>query len=176
MKKKIFAFAVAALALVSVASAQTTTCSENAACAKNNCPTVKERCVGDKGERCDRDRKCNPFEGLNLSAEQQTKLRAISCPRVVLKEAREKGIGKDVNPREYVRTVRADYLKQIKSVLSSDQYKQFLENYYINQAPAKAKAGKNFKGQKSNGKKYKGHKVDCAKQQCQKDRAGKSEK
>lgn len=171
MNKKILALAIAAVTLMaSSASARENRCANNgnnckiekcekAACKKDACK--KENC---KKQACKKDnckqnvckpgardckKKCNPFEGLNLSQEQQTRIAAIPTPRQVMKAAVEKGDIKRENVREYVRTVRADYLNNVKQVLSSDQYTKFLENNFIN-TPAK-------KDQK-NGKFGKGHK------------------
>lgn len=118
-------------------------------CKKENCKmqTCKKNVC--KPGACDRKKKCNPFAGLNLSQEQQTRIAAIPTPRQVMKAAVEKGDVKRENIREYVRTVRADYLNSVKQVLSSDQYTKFLENYFVN-TPAKRgqKDGKFGKGQK----------------------------
>lgn len=152
MKKKIFAIAIAAVSLLTVsASAQTE-------CKKDKCPATKENCDKTKKDCCKKTCTYNPFKGVEgISEEQQTKLNAISSPSVVLKEARQKGVGKDVNPREFVRTVRADYLKQVKGVLNPSQYQQFLENQYINQAPQQGgKPGKDGRHSKG-GKPGKGH-------------------
>lgn len=166
MNKKILALAIAAVTLMaSSASARENRCANNGnnckiekceknVCKKDNCK--KQACKKDncKQNVCkpgtrDCKKKCNPFEGLNLSQEQQTRIAAIPTPRQVMKAAVEKGDVKHENVREYVRTVRADYLNNVKQVLSSDQYTKFLENNFIN-APAK-------KDQK-NGKFGKGHK------------------
>lgn len=153
--KKILALAFAAATIFSVsASAQNNCDSKNACGNKNEC--VNKECVNKdcknkdcKNKDCKNDRKCdrkscsNPFEGLNLTADQQTRLKAISCPATVMSEVRKGGFDKDVNPRDLAKSVRTDYLRQVKEVLTDAQYTQFLENYFVNQAPARN--GKDFK-------------------------------
>lgn len=122
---------------------------------KKECKKGKKECdrKGDfkRGERkCGKDsaRVCNPFEGLNLTADQQSKLKAIPTPKAVMKAARKDKLENGTNPRDFVRTVRRDYLSEVKQVLTADQYVQFLENNYVNQA------GKQKQGMKApNGKK-----------------------
>ena len=175
MNKKILALAIAAVTLMaSSASARENRCANNGndckiekceknVCKKDNCK--KENC---KKQACKKDnckqnvckpgtrdckKKCNPFEGLNLSQEQQTRIAAIPTPRQVMKAAVEKGDVKRENVREYVRTVRADYLNNVKQVLNADQYNKFLENFYVNAAPNKNK--KDGKFNKRQGKQQK---------------------
>lgn len=144
MKIKSLIIALAAIFTLGVtASAQTP--NSNPTDCKN-----KKVCHGDRKE-C-KDRKApNPFEGLSLTQEQQEKLAAIPCPRQVMKAACENKADADsmkANPalrKEMARNVRANYLKQVKAVLTPDQYVQFLENYYTTNPAVKAKKDKNGK-------------------------------
>ncbi len=52
--------------------------------------------------------------------------------------------------RQIARNIRDNYLKQVKAVLTPDQYVQFLENYYVS-APGKAQKGDKIRGDR-NGK------------------------
>ena len=84
------------------------------------------------------------FEGINLTPEQLTALKAIPSPRDVMKAARQQAKTDTVKVdrkqlRELVRTTRMDYLKSIKNVLTPEQYSQFLENYFVNNAGSKHK-------------------------------------
>lgn len=99
----------------------------------------------------------SPFDGLNLTADQQTKLQEL------------RGKYKPESPQERAkkaREQRKDMLKDIKSVLSSEQYLQFLENNFINNPgrPGKGvrggKPGKGIHGDKAKklGKKGSGYK------------------
>lgn len=59
------------------------------------------------------------------------------------------------NPRAIARTVRADYLKNVKNILTPQQYLQFLENNYTNQMsaqPGGMKGHKNKQNAKRQGK------------------------
>ncbi len=105
-------------------------CCKATACKDKCCKAAvcKAKCKGEK-KNCSRD----AFAGLNLSESQKTKLKAITPPGQVMKEARKRGLDKDIDPVTYAKTVRADYLKQVKSVLNGDQYEQFLENMYVGQ-------------------------------------------
>lgn len=155
MNKKILALAIAAVTLMaSSASAQNNRCNAPAnnckteqctaapcdkkVCKKADCnyPDCTKNCC--QKQRCNKkDRKqCRMFESLNLTQDQQSRIAAITPPREVIKAAVKNGTVKQgENMREYVRTVRADYLKSVKQVLTPDQYNKFLENFFVNAAP-----------------------------------------
>ncbi len=107
-----------------------------------DCPD-QNRCHSKKGDK--RDRKApNPFEGLTLTAQQQEALAAIPTPCQVMKSARDSKNAADSSAmstpekrREFVRNVRLNYLSQVKSVLTPEQYVQFLENNFANQKMTK---------------------------------------
>lgn len=144
--KKILTMALAAMTIFAVsATAQTPEKKCEKKCEKT------ENCEKKGDKKCDKKcgRQCapNPFEGLNLTEDQQTKLKAITPPDVVMKEAKKGSFDKGINPREFSKTVRADYLKQVKGVLTAEQYTQFLENFYVNQAgPGQKQGAKGKKG------------------------------
>lgn len=78
-----------------------------------------------------------PFDGLNLTAEQQAKLKEIApCGnkdgKKADKEAREQAL-KD--RREAAQNSRREYLAKVKTILTPEQYTRFLENSYLNQTP-----------------------------------------
>lgn len=92
----------------------------------------------------------NPFEGLNLTADQQTKLEVLKkeCKEARMakaetrqKQARER---KNVN-REEAKKARTEELAKIKAILTPEQYVKFLENSYLT-----GRHGK--KGAKDNGR------------------------
>lgn len=170
MTKKIMTFAVAlATIFAGSAFAQDNGALKKGArgaCTQTEC---KKECTKDKKDCAKKgdfkrgDKKCckdsakvyNSFAGLNLTADQQSKLKVIPTPKAVMKAAKKDKLENGVNPRDFARTVRQDYLSQVKQVLTADQYVQFLENNYVNQ-PAKQKQGnkapqgqKKGKGQKS---------------------------
>ncbi len=78
-----------------------------------------------------------PFDGLNLTAEQQAKLKEITpCgnrdSKKADKEAREQA---RKERREAAQNSRREYLNKVKSILTPEQYTQFLENSYLNREP-----------------------------------------
>ena len=158
MKKTLLslAFATAALFAANSAAAQTNNNAPcNQACAPARCETAcatpcNDNCnnscpaEGKRKHKTDSCRQACMFEGLNLSAEQLTALKAIPTPRDVMKAARRQAKTDSVKVdkkqlRELVRTTRMDYLKSIKNVLTPEQYSQFLENYFVNNAGGKHK-------------------------------------
>lgn len=92
----------------------------------------------------------NPFEGLNLTADQQTKLEALKkeCKEASMAKAetRQKQVQerKNVN-REEAKKARTEELAKIKAILTPEQYVKFLENSYLT-----GRHGK--KGAKDNGR------------------------
>lgn len=161
MKKTFFSLTLAAVAAVSSVSASAQT---------SNATTVCDRKC-DKKENCRTEcRKpgkpeCNPFEGLNLTTEQQQTLNAIPTPCKVMREARKQckadstECGNRTRQREVAKDVRSNYLKQVKAVLSPEQYVQFLENSFVNRQSKGMKGGKH-KGHGDKGRK--GGKENCA--------------
>lgn len=158
MTKKIMTIAVAIATMFSLSSfAQTADgCKKEGKCIKT------EKCEGKKDckkhcKKADKKdckkgdmKKCfNPFQGIELTADQQTKLKAIPTPRQVMKASKNEKSAADVNPQDFVKTVRKDYLQQVQQVLTPAQYVQFLENSYLNQrsghGPKGMKGGKDMK-------------------------------
>lgn len=147
MKKIILSMAVAVISMTSL----TAMAQKPGDCDKQKC---EQKCQ--KEGKCQKDRpECNPFEGLQLTQEQQTKLSVIPCPRKVMEEAKKQCKGDSTQcSREQrmavVKDVRTNYLNQVKAVLSPEQYVQFLENNFVNQMPQK---GDKMKGDKKKGDK-----------------------
>lgn len=100
----------------------------------------------------------NPFAGLNLSAEQQTQIKELRKQYAPAAPQQKK---------QAIKEKRAEYLKSLKGILSSEQYTQFLENNYLNQTPG-IKGGK--KGPKQ------GHKKDGKAGKDKKERGEKKDK
>lgn len=143
MKKTILSVAVALAGLFTASSAFA-----QAPCSPAVCAQV---------ENCDSAAACQrgycAFDGLNLSADQQARVKALKADRKAKKQADRKADRKAA--REAVKAGRQDYLNQLKQILTPEQYTQFLENSYVNQAPApggrKGHKG-DFKGQKRQAK------------------------
>lgn len=156
MKKTIISMAVIAASVFSFnATAQATAkAGDNATCTKKECPVAP-------GKDC-RKARCNPFEGLNLTADQQAKLDQLrqqcatdrkACADQRRAEAKERRAERD----SIARTKRLDNLKQIKGILTPDQYVTFLENIVISErapmGPRFDRSGKPGKDFNKNGKK-----------------------
>lgn len=107
----------------------------------------------------------NPFEGLNLTADQQTKLDALKkeCQeaRKAKAEARKSQAQqrKDAN-KEAVKTARTEELAKIKAILTPEQYVQFLENNFVNARHGKKAAKDNGRLAKNDRKGDRGQKRD----------------
>ncbi len=104
----------------------------------NNCKD-KTECA--KANKDGRKGKCgegfNPFEGLNLTEAQQTKLQELrnqECPMKAQMKGEKKN-GQKVD-KEQARTDRSqakrEFLGKVKAILTPEQYVTFLENMAVN--------------------------------------------
>lgn len=135
MNNKIIAAAIVALAgaFAFNASAQQ---------ADNTTPTcINKQCI--LGKRAGGPTTFNPFEGINLSKDQESKITALRQQCMAdCKAAREQD---KAERRKACNDQRRKMLKDIKAILSPEQYVQFLENNFVNR-----------------GQKFKDGKKDCA--------------
>ncbi len=142
MNKKIFAAVAVALcsAFAAPAFAQNA-CPQNG-CKPADCAPAK--CSkADCGKPC-ADAKC-PFDNLNLSADQKTKLQALNSERRRnAAEARKQAASAK---KQCGKDCRADYLAKVKEILTPEQYVKFLENNYTDGA---ARPRHNMKDKKDN--------------------------
>lgn len=120
----------------------------------------KDKKGGEKGQRINKEPKFNPFEGIQLTPEQQQRLQVLReglGPVKLDKAQQEKVYGKDsqkqkkenltpeqrIQMKEQKKQAKAErnakkietkkkYLSGVKEILSPDQYVMFLENVYIN--------------------------------------------
>ena len=89
-------------------------------------------------KKCDKEchKAMNPFEGLNLTAEQQAKLDALkqNCPMKADKQKADKQDKKEMQTEMMAKRVQGkrDFLAQVKNILTPEQYVQFLENSFVN--------------------------------------------
>lgn len=152
--KKLFVIAIAALcACSSTVFAQKP--ADNTA--TNGCPLNKECKRGDKVKCNKADRKAfNPFEGITLTADQQTKLDALKAECKAQREAckgrancqQQANCNKNCKPGENCaktecpvatgndkavanRQQRRDCLNKVKAILTPEQYEVFLENIAV---------------------------------------------
>lgn len=92
----------------------------------------KERATKDKTGKRGADAP-NPFEGLNLSAEQQSKLDALKAECNANREAQAKQRQEAKQAKkEGACKARTEQLAKIKEILTPEQYVKFLENSYLN--------------------------------------------
>lgn len=152
--KKLFVIAIAALCACSSAVFAQKPADNTST---NGCPLNKECKRGDKAKCNKADRKTfNPFEGITLTADQQTKLDALkaeckaqreackgraNCPQqancdkncksgenCAKTECPYAGDKKDVANRQQQ---RRDCLNKVKAILTPEQYVTFLENMAV---------------------------------------------
>ncbi|MCC8038498.1 MAG: hypothetical protein LIP02_10300 [Bacteroidales bacterium] len=162
MKKKLMIMAVAIASMVGMnAFAQTTDSTKDKKCdGKGQCDK--------KGPKCDKQKgQCpNPFEGITLTADQQTKLDALKADRQAKREEmKAQKQQKDSIARVDRKQAKRDYLKQVQGILTPDQYVMFLENIVVEQPAGQPQGGPrgNFNGAPGKGQKgQKGPKCDKA--------------
>lgn len=119
MKKSIISLAVAAMALITPALISA---ADNGDTKTTACPRTE--CVANCNTNVKPQRPC-PFDGLNLTDAQKKQIETLGCPAAKAKKDK-----KDL--REQRRQQRADYLAQVKKILTTEQYVKFLENQYLN--------------------------------------------
>lgn len=167
MKKQIISLAIAAFALTSF----TSVAQNPASAATKNC-TNKE-CAATKGNKDSKRPAYNPFEGLNLSADQQAKLDALQAEQKAARDAKrtadktKKQEARNAQ-KEAKKAERKAQLDKIKAILTPEQYVTFLENQYLtgHGASKAAKPGKQGKqGKQRAGKQGKQAKQRPAAQQ-----------
>lgn len=90
----------------------------------NDISVKKEQCCQKDG--CKGRQARNPFEGLNLTADQKAKLEALRESRKCGK-AQECKQGQQAGRRDR-KQCKQEYLGKVKEILTPEQYTQFLEN------------------------------------------------
>lgn len=160
MKKRILGIAVALTAMFGVAVSAQTPCGK--ADCQNACP---QQTACTKDGAC--DSVCNPYQavfaGLNLTADQQTRLKAINDGRRQACKANRNDARKQ--KREARSQERRNYLNQVKSVLTPDQYVVFLENFVV-EGPA-ARPAQGVRPGRISGNHHKGHAGKARRANCQ---------
>lgn len=136
MKKKIFSVALLAMSLFAVNGiAQTPSNSNN---------TQIENVKGKKAEKKGERRQKNPYEGLNLTDAQKTKLQQLDEKQKAqrmqkmeaMKAEKQANKAQKESDKAAMKEARAAekkaYLEEVKAIIGPDQYVVFLENFYIN--------------------------------------------
>lgn len=134
MKKTVLALSLSVLSVLGFsAMAQNQQSKEK--CDKANkelCTKGKECKMGDKA-------KYNPFEGLNLTQDQQQKLAALKAQKPERpegqrtdKDKKEKMTQEQRQAKMQARQDRSrEYLSKVKAILTPEQYVSFLENVAV---------------------------------------------
>ncbi len=126
MKKFILATLVAAgFGLTGIAqNPATTNCAtpdcKNTQCAPANCNTVCN------GQPCANVRECPAFAGIELTEQQQTAINNLrnECRQQTRQNREARTCQNNDN--------RRDFLSRVKTILTPEQYIQFLENHFLN--------------------------------------------
>lgn len=163
MKKYLMTMAVVAASMMTMSAfAQTVRTGNGDSCkkAKEGKCVVSRQCS--KSDSTCRKAAYNPFEGLNLTEQQQARLQAIPRPGKVaataVNGARGAGVQQNVPAKKAIRRdIRANYLKEIQQVLTPEQYVKYLENYYISAKPGKQAKPGEAKGIKQGHKRHAQH-------------------
>ena len=130
----------------------------------NSDNTTKKECK--KGDNCDRKRPdFNPFEGLNLTENQQSKLNDLKSECCKRKESGQKGDKQKPDRRE----AKREYLAKVKSILTPEQYVTFLENMTLNRPDMGPAHNRNMKKANMGKKDMKGNRPDKGQMKKQKD-------
>lgn len=175
MKKVILGFAILAATSLSAMAANdnNTTNKEKARteCSKQKSSDCKGKtvdCKGKKDGKCDRSEKCmKAFEGLNLTDAQKAKIEELQKECKAKRDANMKKGGENKDKKENLtpeqkqqrkaemmarrKQEKQDFLNNVKSILTPEQYTKFLENNFKmagNHEKGMRKGGKNMKGQK----------------------------
>lgn len=133
MKKKILTIALAAFALCAIpASARNNNnnCGNcpKAPCTEQTCSPA-QNCGPDQACRAPQGRRPDFFQGIQLTPDQQTALRALEQQR-----ASQRPDSAAVAQRRQTRQdARRSYLDGVKNILTPEQYVVYLENCYMMQ-------------------------------------------
>ncbi len=149
MKKKVLGLALMAMTLVGLnGMAQTSSQS----CNTQNCKAQTECTKANKGMKKEAREAKNPYEGLNLTDAQKSKLAELDSKRMADRKAKMEARKADSNSQKADKKNMTDaekqaakkammdarkadkikYLQEVKEIIGPDQYVVFLENFYVN--------------------------------------------
>lgn len=152
MKKTILGLAILALSVANFsASAQ----KNNKACPQV-CPSAQTCCAE---QPCQVKGDCTLFEGINLSDAQKAQLKDLRAKNSQACKANEKARKEEARKdREAAKAERMankrQYLQDVKSVLTPDQYVLFLENFFVNGGDNRGFNNKDFRGDRRGARKF----------------------
>ena len=92
---------------------------------RQQCDKIKGECPKEKGN-CEAKQKCNPFENLDLTAEQKIKLDELKA-----KCAAERDTQKLEGDKAKAENKGQKMLEEVKKILTPEQYVKFLENNFL---------------------------------------------
>lgn len=134
MKKIVLSFAVIAAGLFGVnAFAQQQKTNDNAqVCCEQTEPCCTSETPGKPG-RPAKPQFANPLEGITLTAEQQQSVDALNKKYADMRKEGRKAKAEAANKqRKDGREARKAYLKEMQSILTPEQYTEYLENMVLN--------------------------------------------
>ncbi len=171
MKKKVLGLALMAMALVGfngMAQDNTQNCNNQSCTSQTQCQK------GNKGMKKEAREAKNPYEGLNLTDAQKSKLAQLDSKRQAERKAKMEALKADKNAQkadksksdadrkakmEARKADKIQYLQEVKEIIGPDQYVVFLENFYVNggsqqggKAIHQSKAGKKGMAHNKGGK------------------------
>ncbi len=140
MKKKFLSLAIVALCGTAITLNAQKPAADNSD--KQQCAKDKKECRHDK--KMDKKGCPNPFEGITLTQEQQAKLDQLNQSRKADRQQRAQATKEQKKQAKEARRAdrkaqKRDYLNNVKSILTPDQYVVFLENIVVEQAPGQHK-------------------------------------
>lgn len=175
MKKTILSVAILLASTLGLTAVAQTPVNSQTGTNQTECTKAGKACKAAKANRP------NPFEGLNLTEQQKSELQAIApqkparkcdkaqngaCNKAKAGKGEKKDLAakqqskadkqaKRAENRQQMIQNRRDYLAKVKNILTPEQYVQFLENNYVDNA---FKAGGRHHGKMVQAKHNKGHK------------------
>ncbi len=144
-------------------------------CNNQTC-TAQTQCTGGKqGAKKEAREAKNPYEGLNLTDAQKSKLAELDSKRMADRKAKMEARKADANSQkadkknmtgaekqaakkammEARKADKIEYLQEVKEIIGPDQYVVFLENFYVN--GGSQQGGKAIKQGQRDGKKGMAH-------------------
>ena len=127
MKKTLLSVALLIAAVTGMTvNAQTPPASSN----DNTTPVCNKPCDKKTAKRY------NPFEGINLTDKQKAELQALKSEKQSESQktngkCKKQGKDKKCTCKPQNKNSRREYLTKVKSILSPEQYVQYLENSYV---------------------------------------------
>ncbi len=116
-------------------------------CTSQGCKAKTECTKSNKGMKKEAREAKNPYEGLNLTDAQKSKLAELDSKRLAERKAKMEARKAEANGQkadkskndadrkammEARKADKIEYLQEVKEIIGPDQYVVFLENFYVN--------------------------------------------